>query len=281
MRVGADNGNSCTRALSMAQESIETMKHVWQHASLRPIASSVMALALVGAAAATIRAAAPVITLTFGTPSVVCTTSGGSVSAGYTITTTAGDAAAVTETLSLNGNEVQSHTFTVASGNVLNGGGWTFAGRSKTFDGTFTADGLANGTYTLEVCAAQNGSNGNPGKAVCLSETIVVSCGSVDPTCSSEPFGEVVGNTHITDHATVQVNFRGDFGDSAILTIVSPAGVAATATINRDGNSCNYHANWKFTNPNGADISGNDGPGVYALTVTGNGHTLTFFVTLT
>jgi hypothetical protein len=256
------------------------MKYAWRNTKNHPVAVVAMAVAIVAFATGTIRAAGTTMTLTFGTPTVICTTNGGSVSAAYTITTTAGDAAAVTETLSLNGNEVMSHGFTIAAGNVANGGGWTFAGRTKTYDGTFGASGLADGTYTLEVCAAQNGSNGNPGKSVCQSETIVISCGSIDPACASGPFGEVVGNRNISVQAAAQVNFRGDFGDAATLEITGPNGFSASAIINRDGNSCNYHANWKFTNGSGADIFGNDGPGTYTLVVTGNGHSLTFWVTL-
>jgi hypothetical protein len=49
----------------------------------------------------------------------------------------------------------------------------------------------------------------------------------------------------------------------------------------RAGDSCNYHANWKFTNDSGADIYGNNGDGVYTVTVTGNNQTpLEFSVTL-
>ena len=151
----------------------------------------------------------------------------------------------------------------------------------RLYDGTFTASGLADGTYTLEVCAAQGGSNGNPGKAICQSETIVVSCApTADPPCSSGPFGEVVGNRHINVDATAQINFKGDFGDSATLSITAPNGVTTTASIDRDGNSCNYHGNWKFTNGSGADIYGNEGPGTYTLVVTGNGNSLTFSTTL-
>ena len=243
--------------------------------------TTALALGIFVSAAASIWAAGTTLTILFGAPTVVCTTSGGSVSAGYTITTTAADAAGVTETLTLNGNEVTSHGFTIPAGNVSNGGGWTFAGRTKTYDGTFTTSGLADGTYSLEICAAQAGANGNPSKGVCQSETIVVNCGATVPTaCSSAPFGEVVGNHNISVNATAQVNFRGDFGSSATLDITGPSAFTASATVDGDGNSCNYHANWKFTNGNGADVYGNDGPGTYTLVVTGNGHSLTFWTTL-
>jgi hypothetical protein len=259
---------------------LSNLKHVRENKTDR-VRSAAMATAIILFSAASMWAAGTTMTLTFGTPTVACTTNGGSVSAPYTIATTAGDGASVTETLTLNGTEVKSHTFTIPGGNIANGGGWTFAGRTKTFDGTFTADGLANGTYTLEVCAAQNGSNGNPAKSVCQSETVVVSCATPDPVCSSGPFGEVVGNKNISVNATAQINFKGAFGDAPLLTITSQKGVAASAPINRDGNSCNYHANWSFTGKGkGADIDGNDGPGTYTVVVTGNGQSVTFFVTL-
>jgi hypothetical protein len=43
---------------------------------------------------------------------------------------------------------------------------------------------------------------------------------------------------------------------------------------------CSPPENWKFTNPSGADIVGNNGSAVYTVTVTGNGHTLEFSATL-
>lgn len=56
--------------------------------------------------------------------------------------------------------------------------------------------------------------------------------------------------------------------------------LVGSADISRNGDSCTYHANWKFTTESGADIYGNNGPGVYTLTITGNGKTLQFSTTL-
>ena len=130
--------------------------------------------------------------------------------------------------------------------------------------------------------STQPGSGGNPDKTVCNSETIVVNCAEIisNPCASAAPFGEVVGNNKITDHSTAQINFEGDFGYVAHVEISNANGFFRSADVNRNGESCNYHANWKFTNEAGADMFGNDGPGVYAVKVTGNGNTLEFSVTL-
>jgi hypothetical protein len=235
--------------------------------------------------AVTMLGAAATLSITFDAPAVTCALdgSGGVVSAGYTITASSASAAVVTETLKDSGGNTvasASKSYTLPAGNVADGGGWTFAGRTKAHDGTFTASALADGEYSLEVCATQPGSQGNPAKSACITEALVVDCsGTIETACSAQPFGEVVGNRHIRVDAAAQVNFKGDFGTLATLTITGP-GFAESATIPENGNSCNYHANWKFTNGAGADIYGNSGPGTYTATVTGNGKTLTFDVTL-
>ncbi len=248
----------------------------------RPLAFALSTAAVLAATTLTLWAAGTALQISFALPVVTCTTNGGSVSAGYTVTMTAADAALVTETLTLGTTPVASNSYTVLAGNILNGGGWTYAGRLKTRDGTFTTSGLADGIYTLEVCATQNGSTGNPNKHVCQTETILVNCGgAITNSCTSAPFGEVVGNSHIGTNATAQINFQGNFGSAASVTITGP-GYSETELIQEDGNSCNYHANWKFTNESGADFTGNGGAGVYRVDVTGNSQpTLTFYVTLT
>jgi hypothetical protein len=237
-----------------------------------------LTIAMAGILTISVIAAGTALVVSFDTPVVTCPIGG--VSAPYTIATTAGDAATVVETLTLNEAVVASKQYVVASGNVSTGGGWLFAGRTKTRDGVFTTSGLVNGTYQLEVCATQAGSAGNPNKKTCAVETIVVNCDLVLTTpCTEAPFGEVVGNTHIGSHAAAELQFRGDFGPSALVTVAGP-GFSDSASINQNGNSCTYHANWKFQNANGSDLSGDGGPGSYLVTVTGNGHTLTFLVDL-
>ena len=57
-------------------------------------------------------------------------------------------------------------------------------------------------------------------------------------------------------------------------------GFSDSASISQNGNSCTYHANWKFQNANGADLFGANGAGSYQVTVTGNGKTLQFTINL-
>jgi hypothetical protein len=223
-------------------------------------------------------AAGTALSIVFGEPSVVCPD--GDVSASYTISTTAADAATVTETLTdSNSATVTQKAYTIPAGNVS--GGWIFAGRTKTYDGLFQANGLSNGTYSLQVCATQSGAGGNPDKTVCNSVTIIVACADPNPCASVGPFGEVVGNNRIRVDSAAQILFRGNFGPSALIEITDTEGFYRSATVVRAGDSCNYHANWKFTNDSGADIYGNNGDGVYTVTVTGNNQTpLEFSVTL-
>jgi hypothetical protein len=138
----------------------------------------------------------------------------------------------------------------------------------------------------LEVCAVQAGSNGNPSKSICQTETILVNCAQQVTACTAAPFGETPANLHIRDHATAQLQFHGDFGDPATVRITGPNGSSAfdsdNFSIGENGNSCNYHANWSFTgsNGNGADLTGNAGAGLYHVVVTGNGRQLAYDVTL-
>ena len=229
----------------------------------------------------TLVAAGTALSVAFDEPIVSCPN--GDVSASYTISTTAAAATSVTAKLTNSNNiVVAQHSYTVLAGNVP--GGWTFAGNTKTYDGVFQTTGLSDGTYSLQICATQPGSGGNPNKTVCQSETIVVACAEqvVNPCASTAPFGEVVGNNQITAHSTAQIQFRGNFGASAFVEITDANGFYRSASIAKAGDSCNYHANWKFTTPDGADIYGNNGAGVYTVTVTGNNQPpLQFSVTLT
>lgn len=249
---------------------------------LRSIARALFVAAPVVVLGTISMTAATTLLVGFTTPVVTCAVDGGSVSAGYTVTSSTAQGATVTETLTLNGNTVATDSYPIAAGSVSTGGGWAIAGQTKTHDATFNASGLANGSYSLEICVVQAGSAGNLAKTACSSETIVVNCATtVENPCANDVFGEVVGNKHISVNATAQINFRGDFGESANLTITGPNGFSASTVVDVDGNSCNYHANWKFTNGSGADIYGNDGPGTYTLVVTGNGNTLSFSAELT
>jgi hypothetical protein len=225
-------------------------------------------------------AAGTALTVAFGTPTVTCPD--GNVSADYTITSNAASGAVVTEKLTDASNAiVVQQSYDILPGNVP--GGWTFGVHTKMYESTFTHNGLSNGTYSLQVCVTQPGSGGNPDKTVCNSVTIVVACAETwNPCANVAPFGEVVGNNKITDHSTAQINFEGDFGPVAHVEISKtiPNWFYRSANVSRNGDSCNYHANWKFTTDDGSDMFGNDGPGVYTVKVSGNNHNLEFSVTL-
>ena len=241
-----------------------------------------LAIAIALAVGAVTWAAGTALGITFGTPKVDCPD--GSVTVDYTISTTAADGASVTAKLTDANNVTVGtpNTYSIPAGNVV--GGWTFAGRTKTYDGTFQTSGLSDGDYLLQVCVTQAGSVGNPSKTICQTQPIHIACGEqiVNPCASVSPFGEVQGNKNLSDHSTVQIQFEGNFGSSAHVEITdSDGGFVGSANIDRAGESCNYHANWKFTTGDGADIYGNHGPGVYTITITGiNNETYEFAVTL-
>lgn len=241
----------------------------------------VLVLAIVvGAAAATwAQGQGTALSIAFDSPSVACPD--GNVTVDYTISTTAASAATVEVTLSgPAGFTPISGSYAILSGNVP--GGWINAGRLKTFDGSFQASGLDDGTYSLQVCATQAGSGGNPDKTICRSQSIIVNCleAEVNPCATVTPFGEVTHNTQISSSATAQIQFSGNFGVSANVEITGPNDFSTAGSVGRNGDSCNYHANWKFNNPSGADFFGNGGAGVYTVRVTGNGLALEFPVTL-
>jgi hypothetical protein len=193
----------------------------------------------------------------------------GSVLVQYTVrSTAAADAATVTATIA---GVDQGTIQTIASGNVNDGGGWVFSGRNKSAEGSYTTSiALANGSYTVEVCATQAGSNGNPDKTACASTTLVVACGA--SPCSGEAFGEIPANKNLCKaNGHINFQFRGDFGETATLVITGPDGnwVSDQIPVGRDGLSCNYHYNWDPGTDNG-------GAGTYSFKVTGNGHELTY-----
>ena len=226
--------------------------------------------------------AAVTLTIGFDSPNVECTIDGATVSVQYTIGSTDAAPSTVFETLRDSSNVTKkTNSYNISGSNVA--GCWIVAGRVKTYDATFQATGLADGDYLLEVCVTQAGSGGNAAKQLCQTKAITVNCGEVlaNACANTAPLGEVLGNKHISDNSTAQIQFEGDFGSIAHLEITDSDGAyVGSADISRNGDSCTYHANWKFTNGNGADIYGNHGPGVYTLKVTGNGKTLEFSTTL-
>ena len=181
------------------------------------------------------------------------------------ISTGAADAATVTaEVVGVSSAETVG---TIASGNVTNGGGWTFAGRTKTAEGSFSLS-LEEGTYTVKVCVTQHGSQGNPDKVACREVTFTVSCaGGTCPT--REFFGETPNNVHLCgSKANIEIQFRGNFGSSADLKITGPDSFKLEDSVPVDGSSCNYHYNWDLGNEETFVF------GPYTIEVTGNGNTM-------
>lgn len=203
------------------------------------------------------------------TTEMVCSSdgSGATVTFEWTVTSTgSADSAVVT------GQIDAGQAFAlpgIASGNVTSGGGWTFAGRMKTADGSYTTEPLANGEHSFTVCATQSGANGTAAKTTCQTQTVTVNCQSSDPCAKAEKFfGELAGNTNLCQGSgNIEVQFGGNFGESATLTITDQSNsIVRMATVPRNGESCTYHYNW-------SDPQGDTGQvaGTYTFTVTGNG----------
>ena len=244
---------------------------------MKKVVSSLMFVLTFGVALS----AAVTLTITFQSPEVECTVDGANVSVAYTVGSSNASPTTVVETLTdSNGATKKTRSYVISDESVA--GGWIMGGRTKTYDATFQAAGLADGDYSLEVCVTQPGSGGNPEKKVCQSQPITVNCveALVNPCANTAPFGEVTANTRIRVTAAAQIQFKGDFGPVAFVEITDASGFYKSASVPQSGDSCNYHANWKFNTGDGADIYGNNGPGVYTVKVTGNAKTLEFSVTL-
>jgi hypothetical protein len=238
----------------------------------RSMKKAAIALMIVlGAGFAVLAAAATMLTITILSTNVECPD--GNVTVEYTISSTSGQNAAVTETLTDDATKSTkaSRSYNIVAGNNP-GVGWTVGGKTKTHDDVFQTTGLLDGDYSLQICVVEAGTNGNPAKTVCQTAPIRVACAeqTVNPCASASPKGEVVGNDRITDHSTAEITFEGNFGQVASLEIKGPDNFYRSFTIPRKGDSCQYHANWKFTTGSGSDVYGNNGPGVYTVTVNGN-----------
>jgi hypothetical protein len=190
---------------------------------------------------------------------------GADVTAAYTVLSTgSADSAVMTATVGATDYALP----TIASGNVAGGGGWTFAGRTKSAEGEFGTY-LANGSYTLSVCAVQSGANGRISKQACSAATTVnIDCivPVTDPCALASVRGEVPANKNLCKaNGHINVQFEGSFGTTASLVITGPegSGISLTVPVDRAGESCNYHYNW---DPNGLDAAG-----TYTFDVNGGG----------
>lgn len=201
------------------------------------------------------------LAVTVDTPTVTCNAegTGAEVSAAYTVLST-GSADSAIMVATIDGLDYALPT--IASGNVAGGGGWTFAGRTKTAEGTFTTS-LPNGTYFLTICATQSGANGRNSKRACSTAiAVTINCTSPDPCRNEGPFGEVPHNKNLCKaNGHIEIQFRGSFGETASLVIAGPGGFSLPVGVGRNGNSCTYHYNW--------DPAANQAAGTYTFTVNG------------
>lgn len=174
----------------------------------------------------------------------------GKITINYNLLSTgAADAAEVSYTL--DGGSATSLP-TVASGNVEEGGGWTFQGRNKTYSNSFDLSGLEPGNHTVTICAVQHGANGNDDKEDC--ETIsffIQTCSSEADKCDrvGEVFGQVIGNKNVCKSGgTINFQFKGNFGPTAHLTVTGPSPsttVVRSIDVSRNGESCVYNDSWQ------------------------------------
>lgn len=216
-------------------------------------------------------AAGTALSISFGTPSIACNGDGtADVSFTYTVTSS-GAADAATVSGQLDGGTV-TNIATIASGNVNDGGGWTFGGRYKTYVGHVDLTEVSEGSHTYTVCVDQAGSGGNPDKHVCESVSFSVDCDPADACSNTSVYGELPHNKNLCSaNGHIEVQFHGSFGDTANLTITGPNDFSFSTTVNRAGDSCNYHYNW---NPRPDGGTGNGGAGDYTFTITaGSGGT--------
>lgn len=224
------------------------------------VAFSLAAFAVTGWAAAGGTALSEVL----GIVSSVCLENGSAnVTLSYTLNSTAAaDAATVTYTVD-GGNSTLLTV--IASGNVTDGGGWTYLpqGGGKTAGGQFTLN-LADGSHVVEVCAVQDGANGREPKSTCQTINVVVDCSANNPCGGvTRVFGELPNNKNVCkNNAPIEVNFSGNFGNTATLSITGPNGFSSGAiSVGENGESCNYHYNWS--------PASNGGAGTYVFSVDG------------
>jgi hypothetical protein len=234
--------------------------------SMRRLA--VMGGLVAGLSSTAVFAAGTSLEVSFDDPVLACIagTQTASVSFNYILTST-GAADAATVTAQIDGSGLVNLA-PVKSGNIVDGGGWNIAGRSKTAEGTYTVT-LANGVHTVEVCAYQGGETDANRKSDCTTQTVTVACNlAVQAACPiSEVFGKLTSSAELCKNQTpVNVQFRGDFGPTATLAISGPNGYTFNPSVARSGESCVYTYDWK-TNANTGGSNG--GSGTYSFVVSG------------
>lgn len=236
--------------------------------SIRGLGLALLIVAVAGLAGLAY-AAGTSLTVSLGDADVECNEDAtGSVTIPYMVTSTAAaDAAAVTG--QIDGGEWFDIT-TIPSGNVNGGGGWTFVGRVKTFSGTINTT-LDAGSHSVTVCAAQHGSDR---KSDCDSQTITVDCQPPVACGGTTLSGGLGANKNLcSSEGVIEVDFQGDLGATANLTIMDLSGFSYSTTVPRVGNTCTYHYDWH------PGSTGNGGAGTYIFVITaGAGGTGTLFI---
>ena len=216
-------------------------------------------LVLLAVATAVVVYGAISLSVSFSDPTIACNSDGtATVTFGYTVTS--GDSSAATVTGSVDAGT----PFALTGINAGSGtGAWTINGSTKTADGSYSTT-LTDGQHTFTVCATQPGSGGNPDKTGCATQTVTINCPATSGCDTTEVFGEVPANKNLClANGTIQIQFRGNFGETANLEIDGPNNFSLAVAVNRAGDSCNYHYNW---DPG----TGNGGAGGYTFKVTGN-----------
>jgi hypothetical protein len=136
---------------------------------------------------------------------------------------------------------------TVVEDGISPDGPWSGEGRVKTVTTTFEVGPFPNGTYEITIYASQSGEGNENKTAVPIDAELTIDCQATN-TCDQGNigfFGEVVGNKNIcTVGATINIQFKGDFGSSAEVTIAGPGGYSTSITAERAGESCVYHGKW-------------------------------------
>jgi hypothetical protein len=171
------------------------------------------------------------------------------VAVDFSVTSSAAaDAAALT--VQINGGD-ETLFGQILSGNVT--GGWTFAGRTKTYSGETTIN-LEPGTYEIALCATQSGSDGRIVKRSCDTRQVVVeACSQVIPAnCTGEVIGQLDtsnGNA-FCNAGTLNITWRGAASWPTTVNVTVTDGgttLLAPTAMSKDGDSCNYRYQW--TNP--------------------------------
>lgn len=115
-----------------------------------------------------------------------CDGGGVTVNLDYSVVSTAAADSATIDAGVDTGESIACTPAAIPSGNITDGGGWTFSKRTKSADGSCETT-LAVGNHTVTVCATQSGSQGRPAKTACGTATIEIKAGECAPEVCGGP----------------------------------------------------------------------------------------------